>query len=252
MMGFPRQYTMHCMPKKDQGSQAHQDARLTLIGNSWNATVVCWLLNQLGSRLGLNPFFSVDQLVLRTAPGCSTDLQTFLHRPAMRQERVPKVKPQDRRLVEKFLTLVSMKGEDILLQNSSEDLIKYHRLRASIPARLWRWKTVAGWQWSEDKEHINVLEARAVLTALRWRLERHKLCKVKFVHLVDSMVVLHSLSRGRSSSRKMRRTVLRINSLLLATRSQAVWTYVHTKLNPADAPSRRPGKRKWVRCQKGI
>ena len=149
-------------------------------------------------------------------------------------------------LVRKLLTLVSIKGEDISLQSSSEDLTKYQRIRASIPAKLWRWKTVASWKWTGDPEHINALEMRATLTALRWRLERHKKVHVKFVHLVDSLVAMHSLSRGRSSSRKLRRTILRINSLLLATRSQAVWTYVHTKQNPADAPSRRPGKRKWV------
>jgi hypothetical protein len=93
---------------------------------------------------------------------------------------------------------------------------------------------------------------RAVLTSLKWRLERHKRTYVKFVHLLDSLVVLHSLSRGRSSSRKLRRTILRINSLLLATRSQAVWAYVHTKQNPADAPSRRPLNRKWFACQNGV
>jgi hypothetical protein len=149
------------------------------------------------------------------------------------------------KLVHKLLTLVSVKGEDIALQAASDDLVKYHRLRASVPAKLWRWYTAASWKWTGEKEHINVLEMRAVLTALRWRLERHKKVHVKFVHLVDSLVAMHSLSRGRSSSRKLRRTILKINALLLATKSQSVWAYVHTKDNPADAPSRRPQKRKW-------
>eukprot|EP00435_Cladocopium_sp_Y103_P038979 s610_g10.t1 len=81
-------------------------------------------------------------------------------------------------LVSKLLTLVSMKGEDISLQTASDDLVKYHRLRSSIPAKLWRWKAVAAWRWTGSKEHINVLEMRAVLTALRWRLERHKKLQV--------------------------------------------------------------------------
>lgn len=108
------------------------------------------------------------------------------------------------------------------------------------------------WQWSSTGEHINALEMRAVLTSLRWRIERQQQLHTKFVHLIDSLVALHALSRGRSSSRKLRRTILRVNALLLATQSQAVWAYVHTKQNPADAPSRRPGKRKWVRCQNDI
>ena len=119
-------------------------------------------------------------------------------------------------------------------------------MRASLPARLWRWRVASSWQWRGGREHINVLEMRAVLNALRWRLERQSQVKIKFVHMVDSLVCLHSLSRGRSSSRKLRRTLLRVNSLLLATGSSVVWSYVRTSLNPADAPSRRPRTRKWA------
>lgn len=103
----------------------------------------------------------------------------------------------------------------------------------------------AQWPWKGNKEHINALELRATFTALRWRLERKQVLHGKFVHLVDSLVVLHTLSRGRSSSRKLRRTLLRTNALLLATKSQVVWTYVHTAQNPADRPSRKPVKKKW-------
>lgn len=252
IMGFPKDFTVQCLPKKDQGSAYHNDVRLSLVGNSWNVTVVAWLLSQLGARLGLNPWFSPQDVVKRTSPGCTKDLQTFLNRPSMQTSRRGGGIHNQLELVKKLLCLVSIKGEDILIQSSSEDLTRYQRMRASIPAKLWRWKAVASWRWTGSGEHINALETRAVLTALRWRLERHKASRVKFVHMVDSLVALHSLSRGRSSSKKLRRTILRINALLLASRSQAVWTYVHTKLNPADAPSRRPLKRKWQGCQRDI
>lgn len=246
IMGFPKDYTFSCVVKGQQGSQAHLDARLTLLGNSWNVTVVAWLLSQLGNRLGFNEFMSVEDIVKRTSPGCSIDLQTYLTRPPMAHAVGKHDRSKELALVQKMLTLVSIKGQDISLQCSSDDLARYHRLRASIPAHLWKWKAVASWRWTGQAEHINSLELRAALTALRWRLERHKKVHVKFVHLLDSLVCLHALSRGRSSSRKLRRTMLRIGALLLATRSQAVWTYVHTKQNPADAPSRRPQKRKWT------
>ena len=249
MMGFPKDYTLPCFPKRDQGTQRHLDCRLSLVGNSWSVPVITWLLSQLGAVVGLNPPLSVGEVAKRTAPGSQQSMQTYLLRPSMSSKRKTHHVGQAKRLVEKLLTLVSIKGEDLLLQHASEDLVKYHRRRASIPARLWAWKTVASWAWTGSPEHINALEMRAVLTSLRWRLERHKAVHTKFLHLVDSMVALHSLSRGRSSSRKLRRTVLRINALLLATRSQCVWTYVHTKQNPADAPSRRPQKRKWASCQ---
>ena len=142
-------------------------------------------------------------------------------------------------------------GKEVVYAGAGrEELVRYHRLRASLPPRLWRWGVASSWRWNGEREHINVLEMRAVLNSLKWRLERQSRVKIKFVHMVNSLVCLHSLSRGRTSSRKLRRTLLRVNSLLLAIGSSVVWSYVHTSLNPADAPSRRPRKRKWHHAQK--
>jgi site-specific DNA-cytosine methylase len=246
IMGFPRGYTMQAMKKTLHNTPGHLASRLSMIGNSWNVIVVAWILNHLGYLLGFHPLLSPQQIVERTAPGSTHSLQAFLQRPPMRQHST-KVRGQlGHQLVRKLSSLVSLKGEDLLLQAGSEDLVRYQRMRASLPARLWRWRVASSWQWRGGREHINVLEMRAVLNALRWRLERQSQVKIKFVHMVDSLVCLHSLSRGRSSSRKLRRTLLRVNSLLLATGSSVVWSYVHTSLNPADAPSRRPRKRKWA------
>ena len=133
------------------------------------------------------------------------------------------------------------------MQSSTELPVRYHRLRASIPGSLWRWKVVSGWRWTGSPEHINVLEARATLTTLRWRAEQLKQEDTRFVHLVDSLVVLHCLTRGRSSSKKLRRTVMRIGSLLLATGLQPTWGYIETSQNPADRPSRWAVKKRWLK-----
>ena len=125
--------------------------------------------------------------------------------------------------------------------------VRYHRLRMSLPSKLWRWKTVTGWQWSDTTEHINVLELRAVLTAIRWKVEKLKQADLRCLHLVDSLVVLHALSRGRSSSRKMRRTLMRLNSYLLVSGLRPLWGYVDTSQNPADKPSRRGVKKRWLK-----
>ena len=61
IMGFPKDYTLQAMKKALHGSQDHLSTRLTMIGNSWNVTVVAWLLNHLGYLLGFHP--------LRNAPG---------------------------------------------------------------------------------------------------------------------------------------------------------------------------------------
>ena len=245
ILGFPRQYTVQCMPKSQQGTIAHQDARLSLLGNSWNVTVVTWLLGQLCSSLGIIEPLGVQQCIERTAPGNMVDLATFLTRPPMSGPRKQLVPGKELALVRKLLNMVSIKGEDIMISSASEDTLRYHRLRASIPSNLWVWRTVCGWTWKGSKEHINNLEMRAVLCALRWRIIKQRTRGHRLVHLTDSLVCLHTLTRGRTSSRKLRRTVARINALLLLFQNTAIWTYVHTALNPADAPSRGRFRRKW-------
>ena len=199
IMGFPKDYSLQCMSKQFHGQPKHEDERKSLIGNSWNVTVVTWLLAQLGYQLGLCPLLTPQQAVQATAPGRSAALSGLLQRQAMR--KMPKGPVQgEYDLVSKLLNLVSLKGEDIMVQAPTGETLRYHRLRASLPASLWTWKTVMGWPWRGSPEHINVLELRAVLTSLRWRIVKKHAIRSKFVHMIDSLVCLHSLSRGQAAA----------------------------------------------------
>ena len=237
MMGFPINYTLASVSKSRRGSQEHLDIRHSLIGNSWSVPVVSWFLSQLCAPLGLCALLDPQQIVDRMNPHNQVFLQSRLWRQPLRPLR-GNVEGDESILVRKLGNLVSIKGEDILLATPTSQLTKYHRLRASIPGKLWRWKIITGWSWTGSKEHINSLELRGVLTSLKWRLERQRHMGCRFLHLVDSLVVLHCLARGRSSSRKLRSTLTRINALLLCTSTQALWGYIHTDQNPADRPSR--------------
>lgn len=243
ILGFPAGYTEQCVPKQERKSEKASDLRKTLLGNSWSVGVVACLLKQLFERLGVVPHVDVQSLINRLVPGKGTQLQMVLLRPPVRRES-QHVYPEDG-LARRLTGLVSVKGEDLLLQSSSEGLVKHHRLRSSIPSKLWKWKEVSGWSWRGGAEHINQLEMRAVLTTAKYWVSKKKLQGCKLLHLTDSLVVLHALSRGRSSSRKLRRTIMRINAYLLTANLHPVWTYVHTAQNPADRPSRRVISRKW-------
>ena len=246
LMGLPIGYTAPCVNKNAQKGAAYEDARLTLIGNSWQVGVIMWLLLQPFVPLGLCAAMTVDQIVEAMTPGKSLKLQSLLLRPPL--HRAGAVRSTSTVcLTRKLLGLTSVKGEDLLLQSSSEMLVKFHRLRASIPAKLWKWKTVAGWRWRSSGDHINILEMRAILTTVRWMIRQRKVCNKRFIHLTDSLVCLHALSRGRTSSRKLRRALSKINALVLAACLHPSWSYIHTSLNPADRPSRRPFRRKWVK-----
>ena len=238
MLGFPLGYTSNCLPKNQRKSQVFEDTRLTLLGNTWAVPVVAWFLQQLLSPRGFCRSFTPQALLDKLQPENNPMLQSRLLRLPTRPLRASGASSGGSFLARQLGNLTSMKGEDILLQGPSSDQVKFHRLRASIPSKLWRWKIIAGWRWSNSKEHINCLEMRAILATLKWRIAHQGLVHQRFIHLTDSLVCLHALTRGRSSSRKLRRTISRINALLLASSCQGVWSYVHTDQNPADKPSR--------------
>lgn len=247
ILGFPVDYTVQCVKKQDQQKEWALDVRKSLLGNSWSVPVVCCLIKQLFERLGIVPRTSVQDLLNRLVPGEGSRLQMVLQRPPLKRESA--LTFPEAGLTRRLAGLVSVKGEDLLLQASSEQLVRHHRLRTSIPGKLWKWRAVAGWSWSGSKEHINVLEMRAVLTSVKYWIVKQKLQGHKLLHLTDSLVVLHSLSRGRSSSRKLRRTIMRINAMLLTADLHPVWCYIHTSQNPADRPSRRVLRRKWAKVK---
>ena len=186
------------------------DCRLTLLGNTWSVPVVSWLISQLLGPLGLGRSLSPQDVVSSLHSGQGIYVQDRLFRPPLHPVR-PACPASAGLLASKLGNLVSIKGEDIMLTTSSEAQTKFHRLRASVPGRLWIWKVIAGWKWRGNQEHINSLELRAILTSLRWRLEHQHRFQCRMLHLTDSMVCLHALSRGRSSSRKLRRCLSKIN-----------------------------------------
>lgn len=250
MMGFPLHYTSSCVPKSERKGVLFNDTRLSLLGNSWSVPVVAWLLGQLLGRLGFIRTPSPQDILDALQPGQASTAQGRLVRlPFSVQSGNGSVPPYD--LAFKLGNLVSIKGDDVLVSAPSSQMVRHHRLRASIPSKLWRWSVIAGWKWTQGTEHINSLELRAILTTIRWRVEHRLHTNTRMIHLTDSLVCLHGLTRGRSSSRKLRRTLSRINAMILASNIQPLWGYVHTDQNPADKPSRW-GRRVRTKFKKNV
>ena len=175
----------------------HEDCRLPLVGNSWHVGVV---------PLGLVTPLSLQDIVNRLTPGKNPVLQGLPLRPLLLNDTKPSLPV--RGWWPRSMGWHRSKGKTFCCKIP----VTYHRLRSSLPAKLWRWRTVAGWKWSGNVEHINVLEARAVLSTVKWRVTQRKQNNLRCFHLVDSLQVLHSLTRGRTSSRKMRSTIMRISA----------------------------------------
>ena len=95
-------------------------------------------------------------------------------------------------------------------------------------------------QPKQSEESINVLEARAILAALKWRVGGfHKMVGSRFVHLVDSQVCMGALNKFRSNSTRLNTIISRIAAITLASSSKVIYGYISTDQNPADNPSRR-------------
>lgn len=252
IMGFPKGFTLHSSTKSARKSQpvSCDDLRMTLVGNAWHVGVAALLVHDLLVELKLIQPRSVQSIVDSLRPGSASDLSGFLFRPGWpRRQPFKQVSTEagpSQQLVEKLSHLVSSKGSDILLTAGTEPSPHFHRFRTSIPSSLWRWKEVCGWPWpSSDHSHINKLEMKAVYTSLKWRVARQRTHNHRILHLVDSMVSLQVLNKGRSSSFKLKRVTQKITALLVSSRLFLILAYVGTHENPADRPSRRPVKRKW-------
>ena len=133
-LGFPLDYTYNCFTKTDiKGKpRAHEDARLTLLGNTWSVPVVAYFFIQLLRPLGLcavQRLQTVLETLFSETPQVSEALLSWraLGRPGpVSDADLP------RRLSEKLVTLVSAKGEDVMLQVSGEARHP-QRFRRTIP-----------------------------------------------------------------------------------------------------------------------
>ena len=254
IMNFPIGYTLHASGKQYRKSYPKEadDIRMTLVGNAWHIGVVSLLLYDLLQCHHLAPPQSVANILQQLQPGSQSNLSSLLFRPAFDRRTPFKTNRSSlelsQQLVSKLSHLVSSKGTDVLLTSSSEPTPRTHRFRQSVPANLWRWSTICGWKWpfnSKSAEHINKLEMLAVYTGLKWRILKQKISHKRVLHLVDSMVSLQILNKGRTSSHKLRAITKKTAALLVSSRVSLVLGHVDTHQNPADRPFRRRLKRKW-------
>eukprot|EP00973_Karenia_brevis_P023517 3238433-Karenia_brevis.AAC.1 len=71
-------------------------------------------------------------------------------------------------LITEMTRRATHRGSDVRLDTN--DLMKPSAWpRRHIDPSRWEWKTVTTWQWTKPG-HITELEARAVLSMVRWRL----------------------------------------------------------------------------------
>lgn len=99
------------------------------------------------------------------------------------------------------------------------------------------WRTIVSSRWRRP-EHINVLEMRALTTAVRWVLSFRQALNCRVLVLCDSQVVVGAVTKGRSSSQLLLRRLRYLAAMVLASGLRLTLRWVASADNPADGPSR--------------
>ena len=143
------------------------------------------------------------------------------------------------RLVVGLFNSAGSRGTDVHMMSGSFMRPEAAHSRTIQPG-LWHWRSAFAWEWNSSVEdHINVLELRAALNGLRWRLRSKKAVGCLCLSLTDSAVTAAVAAKHRSSSRAIQRVLRKWSALVLASSTRQGVGFVRSDLNPADAGSRR-------------
>jgi hypothetical protein len=150
-----------------------------------------------------------------------------------------------------------MSRPDIMIesQQDSEERVHFVSQLLSSTVASSNWRTIVSHPWQQQGEHINVLEVRAALTAVRWSLSLpssiqssgEQWCGRRLLLVSDSAASLGSINKGRSSSHSLLRPLRTIAALVLGSGIQLSVVWIPSADNPADGPSRLHGKASKVR-----
>lgn len=101
-----------------------------------------------------------------------------------------------------------------------------------------RWTLVFKGRWRRDKEHIDILEAKTVLMAVKRLLTSPGTTSTRVLLLCDNTAVVGALMKGRSSSFKLLSVIRRCSAHFLAATLKFTIRWIPSDDNPADRPSR--------------
>ena len=135
-----------------------------------------------------------------------------------------------------LLARVNHTGSDVRISSGAVMNPKAYPRQSACSA--WRcWRHVFNCRW-QKAEHINRLELRSILLALRWRVQRLGECHCRFIQLTDSYVSMSIVSKGRSSSTALMSIMRQISAVQLGFQLHPVLTHVESTDNPTDDASR--------------
>ena len=229
-MGIDKYYTVGAIKEKFESRNAFV-IRRQLIGNSFNCCVVSFILGDLlATKFGI------------PLPTMDTHLNTIEFDPPFNEifnssQTLSGNSEAALRMVKEYLRISEKGGSDVRMDLGVPFKANAWP-RAGARTHQWVWEIVHGYPWRTSKDvHINKLELLAAFNAFKWRTRGVGQQGSRFLHLVDSQVVGAILTKGRTSSRLLRSTVRRHNTLVIAAQLYPSYAFVASEGNPADLPS---------------
>lgn len=239
LMGYGRDHTVYCYSASQtkQNKQLYEDERCTGIGDSFSifsfayfaaCAVQQWITIKqvavLNNRMGLPP---------------GSGLHISIPCPLSKQDTYGVFRWQEwsTSSLHAYLALrTNHTGSDIRI-SSGQLMNPRHSQRQSINPKWWRWEPIFHCKW-QTAEHINPLEARAIMLALFWKARQGSAFNKRVFHVTDSYVCQSIFSKGRTSSKMIQPIIRRANALLMASFLYLYLSHVDSIENPTDEASR--------------
>ena len=239
LLGFGWQHTRAAMSASQVKQSPHdfEDARLTLCGDSFSMLSFGWIISQL-CRFWVAPL-TPSQVVERFGLAPGDGLASFIPAPLSRSLGYgffSQHAGDEATLVQYLARHVNHTGSDVSLALGIP-MSRKGQNHASLRADWWDWKILFKNRW-QFPAHIDYLEMKIVLQAIKWRARSSDGVNSRWIHLADSMVSNFILSKGRTSSMLLQPLTQQIAAYLLALNSTQPHAHVDSIENPTDGASR--------------
>jgi len=154
----------------------------------------------------------------------------------------------DARTVEEVASLAEKRGDYVRFSRDPADEDELPRLGRPhrLPLRKADFTDVLSIR-ARLQAHSGILEAQALLLAVKWVLRSASRQQVRLVLLVDAKTVVGAAAKGRSSSPGLLYIMRQLAAYILAGDLLLRLVYVPSESNPADAPSRGRRRRPALR-----
>lgn len=260
-------------PEDDDELLASEDLRCAALGNSFHTNTVAILLDRSLSLMGLKEKLGTEAILAKFQDSLKAPIEPeseVKHEETDGEELAEQHREDDAlslaglvlsnglqeesdqfltdeqllerdrqlstRLVSVFVRRQEFRGSDVRLDVGS--LYRPDSFpRGAVDPGRWQWHVCQSYAFNTE-EHINILELRALIICLEWRLRNSKFNRCRALHLTDSQIALCVAVKGRSSSKALNRLLRRYAALQVAAGIYPILGWLESEANPADEPSR--------------